>query len=134
MPRAERNPPTCIDSLFQRSSPPKREVVVHRTSPSGVRLAVPLSHEISTKNNARLQRNGGSSPYNLELALGSWAWCIDRDVPVKWTTGKAFPFIGPGASIRSTRSFIVIKRIASCIVMGGRGLPSSSSWPPKLKE
>jgi hypothetical protein len=61
------------------------------------------------------------------VEFGSVEASSNLDVPVKWTTGSACPSSSPGGSIFVTLSSIMIKRIASVVSIGWRGVPGPGS-------
>lgn len=68
----------------------------------------------------------------LEFAFGSQGSCVDRDVPLKWTTGSVGSSPSPGAPIFVMRTSMTMIRIASMVSRGGRGSPSGGRSETKL--
>lgn len=68
----------------------------------------------------------------FDFAFGSQGSCVDRDVPLKCTTGNNRLSSGPGSSIFVMRTSMTMIRIASMVSSGGRGSPSGGRSEEKL--
>jgi hypothetical protein len=77
-------------------------------------------------------------PLIVEFAFGSQDACIDLDIPEKYTTGQFWSSSGPGPStspaclIEVTVISMIMRRMASVVSIGGRGLPGPGSPEAKL--